>query len=343
MVGQAASDASLIGGALHSLNDIGGSDWLGYNKAADNRQYEQQGRLMEQQITGNEQLADYSTMKQKEIWDYTNFENQVKHLEQAGLNPGLLYAKGGPGGTTGSVSAGSVSSGQAANSAQTKQADLQAVGMGLQLQMMQSQIRVNDAQARDISASANLKENYQPGNIEAHTSLLTQQAKTEQEKQIAIKLDNEFNEIRNNIQKATSDAQISTYIANLSRINADIRNIDANTALAQASEKEKYAMIDQIGAQILLLGSKTYKNYQEAAQGWEQLKVQWANNAATLKGQQVSKENVETTVKGTLDAAGIHLLGTKEGFIVSLADMLANGKLWGNAGLKNNALIYEPE
>ena len=36
----------------------------------------------------------YSTELSKEMWDYTNYENQVKHLKEAGLKPALLYGKG---------------------------------------------------------------------------------------------------------------------------------------------------------------------------------------------------------------------------------------------------------
>ena len=36
----------------------------------------------------------------KEMWDYTNYENQKKHLEAAGLNPALLYGMSGGGGAT---------------------------------------------------------------------------------------------------------------------------------------------------------------------------------------------------------------------------------------------------
>ena len=36
----------------------------------------------------------------KEIWDYTNYENQKRHLKNAGLNPALLYGMSGGGGAT---------------------------------------------------------------------------------------------------------------------------------------------------------------------------------------------------------------------------------------------------
>ena len=34
---------------------------------------------------------------QKDLWDYTNAENQVEHYKNAGLNVGLMYEGGGEG------------------------------------------------------------------------------------------------------------------------------------------------------------------------------------------------------------------------------------------------------
>ena len=55
--------------------------------------------LMNRQAELNKEQADYSTTYRD--WDYTNYENSVKHLKEAGLNPALFYAKGGQGGATG--------------------------------------------------------------------------------------------------------------------------------------------------------------------------------------------------------------------------------------------------
>ena len=37
---------------------------------------------------------------QKEMWDYTNYENQVEYMKNAGLNVGLMYGGSGGGGAT---------------------------------------------------------------------------------------------------------------------------------------------------------------------------------------------------------------------------------------------------
>ena len=48
----------------------------------------------------NEAMARQNQQRNKEMWDYTNFENQRAHLENAGLSVGLMYGQGGAGGAS---------------------------------------------------------------------------------------------------------------------------------------------------------------------------------------------------------------------------------------------------
>ena len=73
--------------------------------------------------------------------DYTNYENSVKHLKEAGLNPALFYAKGGQGGATG----GGQAQGVGLPSTTPTMARIQAQGMGAQLQNVLSQVELNKA------------------------------------------------------------------------------------------------------------------------------------------------------------------------------------------------------
>ena len=80
----------------------------------------------------NREQANYSQQLALDMWNKTNYEEQVKHMEAAGLNPALLYSKGGAGGSTaGAGTAAPVSDGTT-----------QAVGMGLQAK----QIAISQAQ-----------------------------------------------------------------------------------------------------------------------------------------------------------------------------------------------------
>lgn len=107
-------------------------------------QFRNEKEMMGLQARLNKEQAILSSYLQKEMWDYTNYENQIKHIKAAGLNPALLYGKGGGGGaTTGSAQAAGVSN-----------TGTQAVAMGLQMQKMLSEIRLANAQADKTKADA---------------------------------------------------------------------------------------------------------------------------------------------------------------------------------------------
>ena len=111
----------------------------------------QQQRLNEMQISGNKELANYSQNLQKDMWNYTNYENQIKHLKAAGLNPALMYAKGGVGGQTGSANAG-----QVAGSHASSEAEREAIGIQRNAQMLQT--AMNITQIQNIKADTKVKE-----------------------------------------------------------------------------------------------------------------------------------------------------------------------------------------
>ena len=71
---------ALVGGGLGLMSGLMAGD------PAVN-QIRQQQRLNELQIAGNIELANYSQNLQKDMWNYTNYENQIKNLKAAGLNP----------------------------------------------------------------------------------------------------------------------------------------------------------------------------------------------------------------------------------------------------------------
>ena len=135
---------ALVGGGLGLMTGLAAGD------PAVN-QIRQQQRLNELQIAGNEELANYSQNLQKDMWNYTNYENQIKHLKAAGLNPALMYAKGGVGGQTGSANAG-----QVAGSHASSEAEREAIGIQRNAQMLQT--AMNITQMQNIKADTKVKE-----------------------------------------------------------------------------------------------------------------------------------------------------------------------------------------
>ena len=83
-----------IGGGIMGLFGGGGSSRKDQEKLMDRAwEYEKEGMGMQYQY--GQQAADEEQRRNMEMWNDTNYEAQRKHLEAAGLNPGLMYGNGG--------------------------------------------------------------------------------------------------------------------------------------------------------------------------------------------------------------------------------------------------------
>ena len=108
----------------------------------------------------NKEQAKYSTELSKEMWDYTNYENQKKHLEAAGLNPALLYGSSGGGG--GSAAGGGTAAGVGLPAST-------GVGMGIQWEQMEAQKELAKAEAAKTNAEAAKLMTTDTENVESET------------------------------------------------------------------------------------------------------------------------------------------------------------------------------
>lgn len=125
-----------------------------FGKKRRKQQIEQQEKLTDIQVQANKELANYGMGISKEMFDYTGYENQIKQMKAAGLNPALMYGHAGAGGTTISSGAGSASSGQASDETSRKLANIQMQGMGLQMQKLNAEIQKTQAEAEKAKAEA---------------------------------------------------------------------------------------------------------------------------------------------------------------------------------------------
>ena len=129
-------------------------------------QYEYQNKLMALQAQQNKELAEFNQGLAKDMWNYTNYENQVKHLKAAGLNPALLYGKSGGGGasTSGAGTAGAASIPNAP-----------AMFMGLQLEQMKADIAKTKAETAASYAAAGSKTGVENEKTEEETDKVKQE------------------------------------------------------------------------------------------------------------------------------------------------------------------------
>lgn len=196
----------LVSGAIGGLGSLFGIGRRKEKKAreAEEREHQRQLEYMGLQAQYNKEQAKYSTELSKEMWDYTNYENQVKHLKEAGLNPALLYGQGGGGG---SAAGGGAAAGVGLPSST-------GVGMGIQWEQMEAQKELAKAEAAKTNAEAAKLMTTDTENVESETEknkqeieeskkriehLTSQIHKTNEESKI-IEFNNYLNELRKSIK-----------------------------------------------------------------------------------------------------------------------------------------------
>ena len=142
--GLASSGASSLTGMITGgISQALGLSWSPKRAMREQENYNK--RIMALQNQYQQQAAAQSQQYAKDYWDYTNAENQVNHLKNAGLNIGLMYGQSGAGGMGASGGARQESPDQAQGN---------PVGMALQVQQIEQQRRMNDAQIALTEAEA---------------------------------------------------------------------------------------------------------------------------------------------------------------------------------------------
>ena len=131
----------LIDIGMNSLNE---TLWGDYYR---DKEVEQSQRLLDQQTEAQSELMKQSKDQQLSMWNATNYGAQTAHLQEAGLNPALMYGAGGGGGST---TAGSGASGQATASGAGKQQLLHDRTTPIDI----ANITVAAAQAKKLEAEA---------------------------------------------------------------------------------------------------------------------------------------------------------------------------------------------
>lgn len=142
-LGASATSAG-IGFVGNALSQALGLSWSPAKAMREQEAYNK--RIMALQNQYQQQAAAQSQQYAKDYWDYTNTENQVKHLRNSGLNIGLMYGQSGAGGMGASGGA---------HQASPEQPQGNPVGMALQVQQIEQQRRMNDAQIALAEAQAN--------------------------------------------------------------------------------------------------------------------------------------------------------------------------------------------
>lgn len=319
MVGDAATGglASGIGGLVSGL--FGGGTSVKDQKKimAEQAKYEKenmkyQSELNEAMAQANQQRAyDYFNMTA----NYNSAKNQKARLEEAGLNPALMYGQAGSGGAGTGETGGA--QGQGVGLAQA-----QGIGMALQLKSINAQTKLAEANAAKAYAEANKIAGVESKKTDAETKNIKQEIEESknrikdilagipqkeeayyvqkaQEKLFESmsdlnKISGELNE--ENKKKVNMETHVLT--KTYERIESEIENIDMDT-------KQKREIIDllrdRIKSEINLNIAKAFEASAKAKLSEEQIKTVdaqiglWEDQAdfwgATIENQREQIEN----------------------------------------------------
>lgn len=208
----------------------------------DARQIHQAQGLADIGVNATNRITDYNFDKQMQMWNATNYGPQVQQLEKAGLNPGLLYAKGGPGGST-AIAPGSGSTG---GQAQQNPGEMQtAMGIMNQNALIESQRKLMDAQKSNVDADTQNKQAENP-NIGKTGQLIDAQTSNVKQQTALATVNTELANIQKYIAGQTKDLTIDQIIQQTRLATQTADKYEISLFIDRATQ---YSIVDRIKAE----------------------------------------------------------------------------------------------
>lgn len=234
----------VAGGLVDSL-DIGGN-------RRRKKQIEQQQKLTDMQTDANKELANHGMAISKEMFDATGYGAQRKQMEDAGLNPALMYGHAGAGGSTQSAGAGSAGMGQASDEASQKMASTQAKGMALQLAKLQSEIAINKAQAKNLNVDADKKAGVDTDLAKANIESITEDIENKKVQREGMFLQNNYDEMRNALQQGSFNDNLKLLEYQAKQAEANVKKLLEEVHGMDIDNRLKLQNFDALGERIRL-------------------------------------------------------------------------------------------
>lgn len=254
-----------------------------------NEQWGNQLRLMDIQNRYNEQMAKNNQQRNKDLWDYTNYENQKQHIKNAGLNPALMYGMGGGGGVSAN---GAQGQGVTQPTDRSVEMGLKQQGLGLQLASIASQVDLNKSQAEKNKAEADKIAGVDTDVQKATIDNLIAQTSNEKVKKGLIlgqiRVADAEEELKRNTADWTKDKadetrwNIKSLQKGIDKLAEEINGMKLDNKLKERTidnkVKESSLTLQNLMSEILLKGSQRKVNEEQAKaipaqilQGWEEL------------------------------------------------------------------------
>lgn len=246
---------------------VGGIMGLALGGLQNQQEYNQQERYQRLQLEGQKEMALFNYQQQMKLWEDTGYKAQVEQLKRAGLNPGLLYGKGGAGGSTQAAQGAGPGMGSASKG--------EGLGMALMMGQQTAQMELLKAQKENIEADT-AKKQAETTNTETNTEVekiikgireLEQDFMGESYKARLYLIKNEADKALQQLNILKNEAIISenTWSIEIDKVQIELLTMQLNNDLQQANIKKTEEETKAIATKIL--------------QGWKELQLTDERNA----------------------------------------------------------------
>lgn len=229
-----------------------------------------------------QRLTEMQKEAQLDIWDKTNYEAQVKHIKNAGLNPAMLYAKGGGGGQLGSISGG-----QAPTGGGELQKGME-IGLMNSLQAAQVENLKADTEKKKVEAAKTAGVDTELGKTQiANITQSTNNAKAD----YTLKLiDTDLKELELDFQSGTLEERKRAVTKGLRLLEQNIQQLRINNEINEATKNDRIKMIHNEGIGIILRNTLTVAQTANVKQGTieSESRVKLNEKDIEVKAQQIS-------------------------------------------------------
>jgi hypothetical protein len=297
-----ASTGNTITSGIFQLGGMAlGNKWA---KQAAERQHKYNKEIMKIQHGYNIESQQLGQQYNKEMWDYTNYENQKRHLEAAGLNPALLYGMSGGGGAT---AAGAQGSGSSAVGGNEMAAGNAQKAMGLMMGEQWSRIASNLADAALKKAKTNKVKGVDTDLQNANIEYIIAQTSNEKVKKGLIYANTRLLDAQEELQRTSVDYtkqktdeirwNIKLVEKEVDRLAKEIDGLDLDNEYKKETLKNRIKQtslaIQQAIADIALKGSQGRLNNEEAKAIPEKILQMWSEIGIKQEGVEISRGQME--------------------------------------------------
>ena len=226
-------------------------------------------------LEANKEFADYQQDLQFDLWNKTNYPAQVEKLKEAGLNPTMLYGKGGGGGaTTGNAGSGGIS-----GKAQNIPMDLNIANQINQAELIKAQTENMKADAELKKAQAHKTAGVDTDKGRAEVLNLTQGVENQKAQEELIRVQTRLATIQETKENETIDDYIDRVAWEARKAEEDYYQITYQNYVSKSTREAQIVKIKNeaigTGLQNILTKAQIGKTIEETKAIGEEVKQKW--------------------------------------------------------------------